>query len=297
MKYVVSLEEHGMSLLAFLKEKSKKAYSTKSLKQAIALKACKVGGRIESFSSRKLSQGEEVEFAFSSLEKEDLTTTICYEDKDFIVVDKSFGIVCLPEEFIKHLGSKANLWKPVHRLDKDTSGLVLLAKNPKAEEAAKKLFSTRSISKLYLAVVEGKLSSKRGVIDNFLGKKGGYQGQTLYGSVPEKEGMRAITHYHLLAQSKDSSLLLCDLKTGRTHQIRVHLSELHHPILGDSQYAKKAFLCSYQPKRHLLHAWKLSFTHPFTEENIELTAPIPADFNNALKSLSLKWDGKFKEIV
>ncbi len=288
MRYIVSSQEHGWSLLAFLKEKSKGVYSVKSLKQAIALKACKVGGRIESFSSRKLCQGEEVDFEFSFLEKEDLSMTILFQDADFAVVNKSFGIVCLPEECRKYLGSQATFWKPVHRLDKDTSGLVLLAKNLKAEEAAKKLFSTRSIHKLYLAIVEGKVLSKKGIIDNFLGKKGGYQGQTLYGSTSEKEGQRAVTHYHLLAHSKESSLLLCDLKTGRTHQIRVHLSEMQHPILGDSQYAKKAFLCSYQPKRHLLHAWKLSFTHPFTQESIALEAPIPKDFDKALNSLDLK---------
>ncbi|MES2199626.1 MAG: RluA family pseudouridine synthase [Chlamydiota bacterium] len=288
MKYVVSLEEHGWSLLAFLKEKSKGAYSVKGLKQAIALKSCKVGGRIESFSSRKLAQGEEVEFESSFLEKEDLSIKILFQDVDFAVVNKSFGIVSLPEEFRKYLGQEAALWKPVHRLDKDTSGLLLLAKNPRAEEAAKKLFSTRLIHKLYLTIVDGRVLSKKGIIDNFLGKKGGYQGQTLYGSVLEKEGMRAITHYRLLAQGKDSSLLLCDLKTGRTHQIRVHLSEMHHPVLGDSQYAKKAFQCSYLPKRHLLHAWKLSFTHPFTQESVEITAPPPADFDKALKSLGLQ---------
>lgn len=288
MKYVVTAQEHGLSLLAFLKEKSKGAYSVKSLKKAISLKTCKVGGRIESFSSRKLSQGEEVEFTFSTLDKEESSIDILFQDVDFVVVNKSFGIVCSLEEFRKILGPISAKWTLVHRLDKDTSGLVLLAKNTAAEEAAKKLFSSRSIHKLYLAVVEGKVSSKKGVIDNFLGKKGGYQGQTLYGSVPEKEGMRAITHYRLLAQGKDSSLLLCDLKTGRTHQIRVHLSELSHPILGDSQYAKKAFSSSYQPKRHLLHAWKLSFIHPFTQKNIEVEAPIPADFEGALESLDLK---------
>lgn len=286
MRYVVSSQEHGLSLLAFLK--SKGAYSVKDLKKAIASKACKVGGRVEFFSSRKLAQGEEVEFDASFLSEENSFITILFEDTDFVIVNKSSGIVSLPEEFRKYLGPRSAKWSLVHRLDKDTSGVVLLAKNSKAEEAAKKLFSSRAIEKLYLAIVDGKVSSKKGIIDSYLGKKGGYQGQTLYGSVSEKEGQRAITHYHLLAQGKESSLVLCDLKTGRTHQIRVHLSELHHPILGDDQYAKKTFSCSYQPKRHLLHAWKLIFTHPFTLESIKIVAPIPADFDKALKSLAIK---------
>jgi RluA family pseudouridine synthase len=290
MRYVVSSQEHGLSLLAFLK--SKGAYSVKDLKKAIASKACKVGGRVEFFSSRKLARGEEVEFDASFLSEEGLFVTVLFEDPDFVIVNKSSGIISSPEEFKKHLGSKWIKWSLVHRLDKDTSGVVLLAKNFKAEEAAKKLFSSRAIEKLYLAIVDGKLSSKQGIIDSYLGKKGGYQGQTLYGSVSEKEGQRAITHYRLLARGEESSLALCDLKTGRTHQIRVHLSELHHPILGDDQYVKKAFSCSYQPKRHLLHAWKLSFIHPFTLENIKIIAPIPADFDKALKSLNIKWDGK-----
>ncbi|MBS0628283.1 MAG: RluA family pseudouridine synthase [Verrucomicrobia bacterium] len=288
MRYVVSSQEHGLSLLAFLK--SKGAYSVKDLKKAIASKACKVGGSVEFFSSRKLAQGEEVEFDSSFLTKEDLSIAILFEDSDFVIVNKSAGIVSLPEEFKKFLGPKSTNWSLVHRLDKDTSGIVLLAKNPKAEEAAKKLFSARSIEKLYLAIVDGRLFSKQGIIDSYLGKKGGYQGQTLYGSVSEKEGQRAITHYRLLALGKESSLVLCDLKTGRTHQIRVHLSELHHPILGDDQYRKKTFSCSYQPKRHLLHAWKLIFVHPFTLKNIKITAPIPADFDEALKNFGIKWE-------
>jgi len=133
--------------------------------------------------------------------------------------------------------------------------------------------------------VDGRVKEKEGMIDNYLGKKGGYEGQTLYGEVLQKEkGLRAITHFQTLAHGKESSLLLCDLKTGRTHQIRVHFSEKGHPLLGDHQYGRK-FSCPFEPSRHLLHAWKLSFIHPFTKKKIELKSPIPRDFQKALEDL------------
>ncbi len=275
MKYVVTLLEQGMTLQAFLLQKSSESFSfsAKKIKKMIEGKACKIGGRVETFSTRKLIAGEVVEMDFSLEAKEVQSWPILFEDADYVIVNKP--PFALSEEGWTQFFPKC---KNVHRLDKDTSGAFILAKNPESEALILDLFSQRKIEKLYLAIVDGKVKQRSGIIDNFLGKKGGYQGQTIYGSVSSENGQRAITHYKLLQSAKDCSLLLCDLKTGRTHQIRVHLSELGHPILGDYQYGKRGFKCLHEPKRQLLHSWKVSFIHPRTQKEISVTAPIPRDF-------------------
>ncbi len=287
MEYRVSEKEQGLTLLAFLFEKGKGGFSLKKTKKLIESKRCKVGGLVEFFSSRKLVEGEQVEVDFAVTEESvPFSFSIVFQDEFFAVVNKPSGVICTDEIFQKHLTGKK--WVLVHRLDKDTSGLVLLAKTSEAEARGKKLFKERDVSKLYLALVDGSISQNRGKIESFLGKKGGYEGQTLYGSISEQQGKKAITHWTLVGSRKEASLLLCDLKTGRTHQIRVHLSEWGHPILGDHQYGRKAFFCSYMPKRHLLHAWKLQFLHPFTTQKIEVIASIPEDFQKTLDVLGIE---------
>jgi len=283
MDFIVAPEQHGWTLLAFLKEKDLEGLSVNKLKKAIESKTCKVNGKIQIFSSYQIMSGDKVEF-IQSISPQNLT--IVFQDEFFAVINKPPGLVCENAIIIKAIGVQAKNWQIVHRLDKETSGLLLLAKSSKAEEAAKVLFAKREIQKFYLAIVDGKVKDKSGIIDNHLGKVGGHQGQTLYGKVQDG-GARAITHYRVLGQGKDASLLLCDLKTGRTHQIRVHFSEKGHPLLGDHQYGKKAFKCTFTPSRHLLHAWKLNFLHPFTLNKVELKAPIPEDFQKALKGLFL----------
>lgn len=286
MHYRVSEDEHGQSLLSFLRKKTKEALSVKDLKQIIASKQCKVGGRIECFPSRKLAEGENIEVDFTQEKKEPSNLSIIFEDPFFVVVNKPPGLECIESAFRERLEGRQ--WFLVHRLDKDTSGALLLAKSGEAAEEGKKLFSTRAIEKNYLAVVEGDVSSPGGKIENFLGKKGSYEGQTLYGSVSATEGKKAITIWKKLTSCKQSSLLFCDLKTGRTHQIRVHLSEMGHSILGDFQYGPKLSKCTYSPRRHLLHAWKIRFLHPFTKLLVEAEAPLPEDFQKALRSLKLE---------
>lgn len=279
MRYTVSDEEHGLSLLTFLHKKGEGAYSLKKLKEAISAKACRIGTRIETFSSYKLSKGEVVEFDDSLLQVSSERVEVLYQDDDFVILNKKAGSVC-KDPFVK--GSS---WKLIHRLDKETTGALLLAKNPRAKAAAEELFAKRQIEKCYLAICDKKVSSSSGIINNKLSRKGGYQGQAFYGS--SAEGEVAITHWSLMCKGRMSSLILCDLKTGRTHQIRVHMSEMGHPILGDVQYAKKDFSCSYPAKRHLLHAWKLSFIHPFSHKKVSIQAPLPKDFQEALTSLQL----------
>lgn len=282
MEFVVTSQEHGWTLLAFIKKQCKESLSANKIKKAIESKCCKINGRVEFFSSYQVMTGDRIEFN-PVLESSSFKISILFQDDHFAVIDKPSGLVCENRQVTQAIGSIARNWRIAHRLDKDTSGLLLIAKTEKEEEAAKVLFAQREIQKEYLAIVDGRIKDKEGIIDNYLGKKGGYQGQTLYGQVADK-GLRAITHYKCLSYGEKSSLLLCDLKTGRTHQIRVHFSEKGHPLLGDHQYGKK-FQCSFDPPRHLLHAWKLAFIHPFSHKKIELEAPIPKDFEKALKTL------------
>jgi RluA family pseudouridine synthase len=173
----------------------------------------------------------------------------------------------------------------VHRLDKETSGVLILAKTPDIKDKMVALFKSRNIRKFYLAIVDGVMDKNEGKIDNFLGKKHEFQGQTIYGSVDEKKGMRAITFWKCLAKYKTASVVCCELFTGRTHQLRAHLSGIGHPILGDIQYGRK-FICRFKPCRNLLHAYSVAFMHPSTGKKLKIIAPIPVDFKQALKEIT-----------
>jgi RluA family pseudouridine synthase len=276
-KFHVGPEDHGITLLQFLKKKCPDVSSVKSLKRAIEGRECLVNGKVEFFSSYKLIKGDVVElrtlFATGNTQS---SCEIVYEDLDLIVINKPAGVVSDAEGIKQKMQISSNV-SLIHRLDKDTSGLLMLAKNSKILQSMKELFSKKEVQKFYLALVDGSLSKKSGVIDNFLGKKGSYQGQTIYGQVPEGQGERAVTHWRLLEKGLRCALMFLEPKTGRTHQLRVHLKEIGHPILGDYQYSKN-FSCPIQPSRQMLHALGLYFIHPVTKKNVILSAPLPEDF-------------------
>ena len=124
----------------------------------------------------------------------------------------------------------------------------------------------------------------KGKVENYLGKKQAYAGQTIWGAVSPSRGLYACTEWERLKKGDISSLVACHPTTGRTHQIRVHMAEMGHPILGDYQYGKR-FLCPYRPPRILLHAEEFSFYHPSTGKSLCLTAPLPDDFKIAQQKL------------
>jgi 23S rRNA pseudouridine955/2504/2580 synthase len=281
MKWRVSKQDSGVRLLQFLKENCKEAPSVKALKRAVDHKLCTVNGQIQTFSSYQLQEKDLVALSPAAFEKkEPLESTVLYEDADLLLIHKPAGRL----SDLKDLKQKG--CHLVHRLDKETSGVLILAKTIKAKEQMLELFKERLIRKLYLAVVDGVIEKEEGVVDNYLGKKSGYEGQTVYGAVPSSRGLRAITHWKCLSRGKTASLLCCEPRTGRTHQLRVHLSEMGHPILGDRQYAKK-FRSSFHPSRNLLHAYRLTFKHPRTGKLLKVVAPIPLDFKEALDALKL----------
>lgn len=273
MKFKVSREESGQTLLSFLRAHLEGGVSVKGVKRAIDTKGCRINGRIETFSTHPLKAGDEIEITLD--ERIQKAVTILYEDDDFIAANKPAGVTS------ESLQKRDVL---IHRLDKETSGVILLAKNKKMLEAMIELFSKHLVDKEYLAIVHGEVKGKRGEIRSNLTRKHSFQGQTIYGSA--SKGRLAITSWETLSQTSKASLLRLYPKTGRTHQIRVHMKEMGHPIVGDTLYGNNSSL-AYKPRRHLLHAHKISFPHPFTHKMIAIEAPLPDDFLEAQEKLSL----------
>lgn len=270
MKWIAESPE---KLSRFLEAKLER-HSGKFIRRVLGANLCRVNGKVERFASSCLSQGDVVELspAFQSVLSPKLKRLqILYENEDFRIVNKPSGFVCSKEK------SLLKSYELVHRLDKDTTGLLILAKSSKAKSQLIELFKSCSISKSYLALVDGVVLKKEGTIRSLLIKKGSYHGQTIWGSSPY-QGQSAITHYKVLDKGKNASLLLVKPETGRTHQIRVHMAEMGHPILVDPQYAR-TYRSSIVSPRPLLHAYRLQFR--YQDQEIDVSAPIPEDFKEA----------------
>lgn len=279
--------ESGIKLQQFLKEKLGEEFSLRQIKRAIESNDCTVNGKVERFATTVLAPGDLVSLHISTLpqtkshafEKE----RIVYEDESLLIYNKPAGIPSMDQGVAELICSNYKPVKLVHRLDRDTTGLLLFAKNELVLQKMIQLFREKKISKVYLALVDG-LVEKAGVIENELGKLSIYQGQSIWGKV--EKGLYARTEWRCEVLGNGASLVSCQPITGRTHQIRVHMKELGHPILGDYQYGTK-FSCPIKPKRCLLHAWKLHFPHPVTGKIIDIQAPIPSDFLEACATLKI----------
>ncbi len=223
---------------------------------------------------------------------EEIPLEILFEDDDLLVLNKPPGIVVHPgagnqthtlvNALLHHCGSLSGIGgkqRPgiVHRLDKDTSGCLVVAKNDATHQALSRQFAEREVKKIYLALVGGTLERPRGTIEAPIGR---HPVQRKKMAINQRTGRPARTDFRVLQTGGGVSLLECALHSGRTHQIRVHLKHLGHPILGDSLYGKGA-----TAPRQMLHAWKLGFTHPGSGERYFFEAPLPTDFRVALKSL------------
>ena len=218
---------------------------------------------------------------------------ILFEDDDLIVINKPAGLVVHPGaghrehtlvnallhhcSILSGIGGKE---RPgiVHRLDKDTSGCLVVAKKDESHRGLSIQFAERVVEKVYLALVSGKLRRSAGVIEEKIGRHRVHRQRM---SVTSERGRAARTEYRVLRSSEQASLVECKLHSGRTHQIRVHLHHLGHPVLGDKVYAPKS---SGKIPRQMLHAWKLGFRHPRTGEWTTFEAPLPNDFAEAMRS-------------
>ena len=241
--------------------------------------------------------GDKIELTEPPLEKietlpEAIPLEILFEDDDLIVVNKPPGLVVHPgaghrehtlvNALLNHCATLSGIGgkeRPgiVHRLDKETSGCLVVAKNDATHWDLSKQFAARTVEKIYLAGVAGKLPKAAGVIEGKIGRHPVHRKRM---SATALRGRAAKTEYRVVRSSNWASLIECRLHTGRTHQIRVHLHHLGHPVLGDKVYAPR--LAKDFP-RQMLHAWKLGFRHPRTEEWKSFEAPLPDDFVAAIK--------------
>lgn len=287
VEQIVSFTDSGSKLIAFLSAHLSGRYSARQLKQAIEQNRCRINGRTERFASTILGVGDRVSLDLEGFESKRASSwaiekeRILFEDEHLVAYDKAAGINCDSAEVREHLGLEL-----LHRLDRDTTGVLLLAKNPPAAAAMLLQFKQHQIEKTYIAIVDGIVAGNSGVIENALGKKKVYQGQTIWGEVEKAQGLYAYTSWRRIQTGKKASLLHCYPKTGRMHQLRVHLAGMGHPIVGDFQYGHR-FQSTYRPNRHLLHACEVKFIHPITGLPIMVQAPLPQDFSLAKKALGL----------
>lgn len=208
---------------------------------------------------------------------------IVYEDDDIIVVNKGYGLLSMGTDKIKEGTAYSILrdylkWKDprnklfiVHRLDRDTSGLMVFAKSEEAKNRLQHNWNNMVISRKYLAVVEGKPEPEEGVVRSYLAENSRFE---VYSTDKPEEGQLAITRYKTLRSRNGYSLMEVSLDTGRKNQIRVHMKDLGHPIAGDRRYGAK----SSPIHRMALHAQTLRFVHPMTRKDMNFSTPVPASF-------------------
>lgn len=263
-----------MTLLAFLGAKYPEM-SRKALKRAIEQGCCIVNGKVETFSTHPLRAKDQISFRKPAVKETPQQIPILYQDEEIVVVDKPIGIICHETTLQQLLPLQESFL--VHRLDKETSGVWLIAKTPQAYQKLRELFATRQVEKRYLAKVLGRLEPKEGCVTDYLGVKESYQGQKKYGAVKATQGKLAITHYKEIAYKNPHSLVELIPETGRTHQLRVHMKSLKHPILGDLLYGVEWGEKIYAP-RLMLHAQRLSFTDPESGKRYEFTSKEPSEF-------------------
>lgn len=226
---------------------------------------------------------------------EEIALDVIYEDDDFIVLNKAAGMVVHPaaghwggtlvNALLHHcpaLSGIGGTQRPgiVHRLDKETSGCIVAAKNDLAHQALARQFAGREVTKIYLALAAGIFARKSGLIEGAIGRHPVQRKKMAV--LTGGRARDAKTTYRVLAELTVGTLVECVLHTGRTHQIRVHLKHLGHPVLGDEVYGKRAGYA-----RQMLHAWRLGFQHPRTGKPMIFESPIPPDFVEAGVSLPI----------
>jgi 23S rRNA pseudouridine1911/1915/1917 synthase len=238
-------------------------------------------------------------------EPQDIALTIVFEDEHLLVVDKPAGLVVHPaagnfdgtlvNALLHHCGGSLSgiggVARPgiVHRIDKDTSGLLVVAKTDVAHEGLAKQFAAHSIDRRYLAIVTGIPRLSEGTVDAPLARSSANRKKITI--VGEGRGKRAVTHWRRLKPLRDASLVECRLETGRTHQVRVHMASFGHPLLGDPVYGRSKthgkLLKELQFQRQALHATELGFTHPVTKHRLSFASPMPPDMQELFNALGV----------
>lgn len=250
-------------------------------------------------SNYKLKENDKIEIKMPEVkelevEAENIPLNIIYEDKDVIVVNKPKGMVVHPAPgnytgtlvnallyHCKDLSSINGVIRPgiVHRIDKDTTGILVVAKNDNAHNKLSEQLKVHSMKREYYALVEGRIKKDSGTIDKPLARS--KKDRLKIAITPE--GKRAVTHYEVIERFKNASLVKCILETGRTHQIRVHMASIGYPLVGDPTYGFKKG--KFKNEGQMLHAKTLGFIHPTTNEYMEFTSELPENYKELLENL------------
>ncbi len=230
---------------------------------------------------------------------EDIPLDIVYEDRDICVVNKPRGLVVHPaignetgtlvNALLYHFGDLSSIGgeiRPgiVHRIDKMTSGLLVVAKNDLAHERLARQFADHSAHRSYIALVAGNIREDSGTVDAPIGRHPTDRKRMAV----VNSGRRAVTHFRILYRFSSVTVLSLELETGRTHQIRVHMAYIHHPVVGDQVYSNGKNALGMEGQA--LHGWRLQFTHPVTGEHMSFEVPLPEDMRRAIKRLGYPGD-------
>ena len=314
LNFLVSEVDKNKRIDIFLNKENKELSRTR-IKNLILKEKLKLNDQIINSPSKKISTGDKIVLQIpepkeASLKPYDFKLDITYEDDDLLVINKPAGIIMHPgagnyDETIVNalmhynkdsLSSIGDEHRPgiVHRIDKDTSGLIVIAKNNETHENLSNQFSTHSITRIYQLLIWGKLRPTSGKIDTFITRSSKNRQMM---EVSNSKGKRAITNYKTIEVFENNktptlSLVECKLETGRTHQIRVHMTYMGNSIMGDGKYKKKYKKLKnidtnlenliYKLDRQFLHAQTLGFIHPKTNEEMIFTSILPQELENIL---------------
>jgi 23S rRNA pseudouridine1911/1915/1917 synthase len=285
--------------------------SRERLKALIRSGAVEAGGKAVRDPAIKVRGDEEMRVAvpeptLAHNEAQDIPLTVVFEDEHLLVVDKPAGLVVHPaagnldgtlvNALLHHcrgsLSGIGGVARPgiVHRIDKDTSGLLVVAKTDVAHEGLAKQFAAHSIDRRYLAIVNGVPKLSQGTVDAPLARSAANRKKIAI--VEGSRGKRAVTHWKRLNVLKDAALVECRLETGRTHQVRVHMASIGHPLVGDPVYGRTGrkhgkLLKELQFHRQALHAAELGFIHPVTKNRLSFSSPMPPDMQELFNALGV----------
>ncbi len=299
LQFVVEEEQSGERIDKFLSEtlpELSRSYIQKLIKDNQVTANKKVVKANYKLNAGDVLYLEEPELKEPDILPENIPLEILYEDADFLVVNKPKGMVVHPSAghytgtlvnalmyYCKEELSGINgVMRPgiVHRIDMDTTGSLLVCKNDFAHNDIAQQLKEHSITRIYHAIVHGVLKEDEGTIHAPIGR---HPIDRKKMSINEKNGKDAVTHYKVIQRFENFTYIQCQLETGRTHQIRVHMSSIHHPLLGDEVYGPTK--CPYKLQGQTLHAKTIGITHPRTKEYIEVDAPLPEYFTKLLKKL------------